>query len=54
MWTLAEFNRIHDSKINLIQVCWDLNEFITMEDLLQGNKTINQLDHNDYTWAKKI
>jgi len=56
MQTLAEFNGIHDPKINLIQVCWNLNEFITMEDLLQGNKTINQLDHNAYIWrqAKKV
>jgi hypothetical protein len=23
-----------------------------MEDLLQGNKTINQLDHNAYTWRR--
>ena len=46
---LAEFNGICDPKINLIQVCWDLNELITMEDLLQGNKTINQLDHNACT-----
>ena len=49
MRTLAEFNGIHDPKINLTQVCWDLNEFITMEDLLQCNKTINQLDLNAYT-----
>jgi hypothetical protein len=56
MRTLAEFNGIRDPKINLIQVCWDLNKLITMEDLLQGNKTINQLDHNAYTWkrAKEI
>jgi hypothetical protein len=54
--TLAEYNGIRDTKINLIQVCWDLNELITMEDLLQGNKTINQLDHNAYIWrqAKKV
>ena len=52
MRTLTEFNGIHDPKINLIQVCWDLNELITMEDLLQGNKTINQLDHNAYTWRR--
>jgi len=45
---LAEFNGIRDPKINITQVCWDLNELITMEDLLQGNKTINQLDHNAY------
>ena len=53
MRTLVKFSRIHDSKINLIQICWDLNELIimedTMEDLLQGNKTIKQLDHNAYT-----
>jgi hypothetical protein len=49
MRTLAEFNGIRDPKINLTQVCWDLNELITMKDLLQGNKTINQLDHNAYT-----
>jgi hypothetical protein len=49
MRTLAKFNGIRDPKVNLIQVCWDLNEFITMEELLQGNKTINQLDHNAYT-----
>ena len=56
MQTLAEFNGIRDPKINLIQVWWDLNELITMEDLLQGNKTINQLDHNAYTLrrAKKV
>jgi hypothetical protein len=55
MRTLAEFNGI-PAKINLTQVCWDLNELITMEDLLQGNKTINQLDHNAYTWrwAKEV
>jgi hypothetical protein len=29
-----------------------LNELITIEDLLQGNKTINQLDHNAYTWRR--
>jgi hypothetical protein len=52
MRTLAEFNGIRDPKINLTQVCWDLNELITMEDLLQGNKTINQLDHNAYTWRR--
>ena len=52
MRTLTEFNGIHDPKINLIQVCWDLNELIRMEDLLQGNKTINQLDHNAYTWRQ--
>jgi hypothetical protein len=52
MRTLAEFNGIHDPKINLTQFCWDLNELITMEDLLQGNKTINQLDHNAYTWRR--
>jgi hypothetical protein len=34
MRTLAKFNGIHDPKINLIQ----------------GNKIINQLDHNAYTW----
>jgi len=33
MRTLAEFNGIHDPKINLIQVFWDLNLLITMEDL---------------------
>jgi hypothetical protein len=49
MRTLAEFNDIRDPKINLTQVCWELNELITMEDLLQGNKTINQFDHNAYT-----
>jgi hypothetical protein len=53
MRILVKFNGIHDPKINLIQVYWDLNELITMEDtmedLLQGNKTINQLDHNAYT-----
>jgi hypothetical protein len=48
MPTLAEFNGIHDPKINLIQGCWDLNELITMKDLLQGNNTIYQLDHNAY------
>jgi len=52
MRTLVEFNGIRDSKINLIQVCWDLNEFIIMEDLLQGNKTINQLNHNAYIWRR--
>ena len=26
--------RIRNPKINLIQVCWDLNELITMKDLL--------------------
>jgi len=56
MRTLAEFNGICDPKINLTQVCWDLNEPITMEDLLQGNKTINQLDHNANIWrqAKEV
>ena len=49
MQTLAKFNGIRDLKINLIQVSWDLNEFITMEDLLQSNKTLNQLDHHAYT-----
>jgi len=49
MRNLAEFNGIRDPKINLIHVYWDLNELITMEDLFQGNKTINQLDHNAYT-----
>ena len=49
MRTLAEFNGIRDPKINLIQVCWNLNELITMEDLIQDNKTINQLDHNAYS-----
>jgi hypothetical protein len=53
MRTLVKFNEINDPKINLIQVYWDLNELITMkdtmEDLLQGNKIINQLDHNAYT-----
>jgi hypothetical protein len=24
-----------------------------MKDLLQGNKTINQLDHNAYTWDEQ-
>jgi hypothetical protein len=52
MRTLAEFNGICNPNINLTQVCWDLNELITMEDLLQGNKTINQLDHNAYTWRR--
>jgi len=52
MRTLAKFNGIHDLKINLIQVCWDLNELITIKELLQGNKTINQLDHNAYTWRE--
>ena len=52
MRTLAEFNGIRDPKINLTQVFWDLNELITIEDLLQGNKTINQLDHNAYTWRR--
>jgi hypothetical protein len=47
-----EFNGIRDPNINLTQVCSDLNELITMEDLLQGNKTINQLDHNAYTWRR--
>jgi len=56
MRTLAEFNEIRDPKINLIQVCWDLNDLITMENLLQGDKTINQLNHDAYTWrrAKKV
>jgi len=56
MRTLVEFNGIRNPKINLSQVCWDLNELITIEDLLQGNKTINQLDHNVNTWkqAKKV
>jgi hypothetical protein len=52
MRTLAEYNGIRDPRINLIQVFLDLNELITMEDLLQGNKTINQLDHNAYTWRR--
>jgi hypothetical protein len=52
MQTLTEFNGIRNHKINLIQVCWDLNELTTMKDLLQGNKTINQLDHNAYTWRR--
>jgi hypothetical protein len=52
MRTLAEFNGIRNPRINLTQVYWDLNELITMEDLLQGNKTINQLDHNAYTWRR--
>jgi len=52
MRTLVEFNGIRDLKIKLTQVCGDLNELITMEDLLQGNKTINQLDHNAYTWRR--
>ena len=52
MRTLTEFNGIRNHKINLIQVCWDLNELTTMKDLLQGNKTINQLDHNAYTWRR--
>jgi hypothetical protein len=56
MRTLSEFNGIRDLKINLIQVRWDLNELLIMEDLLEGNKTINQLDYNAYTWrrAKKV
>ena len=56
MWTLVEFNRIHDPKINLTQACEDLNELIMMDDLLQDNKTMNQLDHNVYTWrqAKEV
>ena len=52
MRTLAEFNEIRDPKINLIQVCWDLNELITMKNLLQGDKTINQLNHGAYTWRR--
>ena len=49
MRTIAESNGIRNPKINLTQICGDLNEPITMEDLLQGNKTINQFDHNTYT-----
>jgi hypothetical protein len=53
MRTLAEFNGISNPKFNLTQVCWDLNELLIMEDLLQSNKTINQLDHNAYTWRRE-
>ena len=34
MQTLVEFNEIRNPNINLIKICWDLNELITMKDLL--------------------